>query len=98
MPASTRKRISVAVEGNHLTHIRNCLQHFDCDDVTVSPVMSGYSIGGYWSSDYGFARIGDRIMIRFTADYETLRPILSAGFGILASKVLQIHVTDEFPA
>lgn len=102
MPASpttpNRKRISVAVEGAHLAHIRNCLMHFDHDDFTVSPIISGYSTGGYWSSEHGFTRIGERVMIRFTTDYEPIRPFLASGFGILASKVLQIQVTDAVPA
>ena len=99
MPAShkpvPRKRISVAVEGTHLAHIRNCLSSIDHAEFTVGPIISGYSVGGYWSSEYGFERIGERIMISFTTDLEPIAPFLATGFGILSSKVLQIHVTDD---
>ena len=102
MPASpakpNRKRISVAVEGTHLGHIRNCLMHLPHENFTVDPIISGYGVGGYWSSEYGFNRVGERVMIRFTTDFEPIRPMLASGFGILASKVLQIQVTDEIAA
>lgn len=93
--ASTKKRISVAVEGAHVGHIRNCLSQIDYEDFSVSPVISGWGVRGYWSSEYGgFDRIGEQVMIRFTADLEPIQPLLSSGFGILASKVLKIQVTD----
>lgn len=92
---STKKRISVSVEGTHVCHIRNCLSQFDCEDFTVSPIISGWGVKGYWSSEYGgFDRIGEQVMIRFTSDIKTVQPLLSSGFGILASKVLKIQVTD----
>ncbi len=93
--ASTKKRISVAIEGAHICHIRNCLSHFDCEDFSVSPIISGWGVRGYWSSEHGgFERIGEQVMVRFTTDLEPIQPLLSAGFGILASKVLKIQVTD----
>ncbi len=93
--ASTKKRISVSVEGTHVGHIRNCLSQIDHEDFTVSPIISGWGVRGYWSSEYGnFNRIGEQVMIRFTTDLDPVRPLLNSGFGILASKVLTIQVTD----
>ena len=93
---SAKKRISVAVEGTHVNHIRNCLSQIDHSDFSVSPIISGWGVKGYWSSEYsgGFERIGERVMIRFTTKLERVQPLLLTGFGILASKVLQIQVTD----
>jgi hypothetical protein len=93
--ASTEKRISVVVERTHIHHIRNCLSHIECKDFTVSPIISGWGVRGYWSSEYGgFNRIGEQVMVRFTTDLEPVRSLLNSGFGILASKVLKIQVTD----
>ena len=93
----TKKRISVAVEQVHANYIRSCLMAVPHEDFTVSPIISGWSQRGYWSSEFAFHNIGERVMIRFTADLEPIRPLLAAGFGILASKVLQIQVTDALP-
>ena len=94
--ASTKKRISVAIEGSYVGHIRNCLCHLDCEDFTVSPVISGWGVRGYWSSECGgFDRIGEQVMVRFTTDLEPIQLLLNSGFGILASKVLKIQVSDD---
>ncbi|MEQ1695214.1 MAG: hypothetical protein ABL901_05160 [Hyphomicrobiaceae bacterium] len=93
--ASTKKRISIAVEGAHVGHIRNCLAHIDHENFSVSPIISGWGVRGYWSSECGgFDRIGEQVMIRFTTDLEPVQPLLRSGFGILASKVLKIQVTS----
>jgi hypothetical protein len=92
---ATKKRISVSIEGMHVGHIRNCLSQIAHQDFTVSPIISGWGVRGYWSSECGgFDRIGEQVMVRFTTDLEPVRPLLNSGFGILASKVLKIQVTD----
>ena len=90
----TKKRISISVEKDHVSHIRCCLLALPHEDFTVSPILSGFGVRGYWSSEHSFTRIGDRVMIGFTTDCDQIRPLLASGFGILASKVLQIQVTD----
>ena len=93
MPSSSKQRIEVAVEAHHVPHIRNCLNAIAHEDFTVSPIISGWNARGYWSSEYAFRHIGEKVMVRFTAESEPLRPLLAAGFGILLSKVLVINKT-----
>ena len=90
----TKKRIQVSVEKDHVAHIRCCLRAIRHQDFTVDPIISGWGVRGYWSSEQSFTRIGERVMIRFTTDSDRIRPLLASGFGILASKVLQVQVTD----
>lgn len=92
---SGRKRISVKVENFHIEHIRNCLKGIAHSEFTVAPVMSGYRHGRYWSSEHNFQKIGEQVMVRFTTDLEQVKPLIINGFGILASKVLTIQVTDS---
>lgn len=92
--SSEKQRISVAVELAHVGHIKGCLAGIPHADFTVSPIISGWGVRGYWSSEHNFARIGEKVLVRFTADTEPIRPLIAAGFGILGSKVLQIHVSD----
>ena len=94
MVKAAKKRISVSIESQHVGYIRSCLTAVDHEDFTVSPIISGWGARGYWSSERAFEQIGQRVMIRFTTDPEPIRPLLASGFGILASKVLQIQVTD----
>ena len=93
MQAIERKRIEVAVEAHHVPHIRNCLEAIAHEDFTVSPIISGWNARGYWSSEYAFGTIGQKVMVRFTADAQPLRPLLAAGFGILLSDILVINAT-----
>jgi hypothetical protein len=92
-----KKRISVAVEKSHSDYIRSCLAMVPHEDFTISPIISGWSQRGYWSSEHAFQNVGERVMIRFTTGSDLVRPLLASGFGILASRVLQIQVTDALP-
>lgn len=96
MPASFKKRISVAVEARHAGYLRSCLAGIDHEDFTVAPILSGYNVRGYWSSEPAFSRIGERVMVAFTADPVPIQSLIASGFGILASDVLTVQVTDVF--
>lgn len=89
-----RQRVQLAIESCHLAHIQATLAGIDCDDVSVSPIISGWGIGGYWSSEYTFSTIGRKIMVRFTADAVEVAPFVKSGFGILALEIIQISAVD----
>ena len=89
-----KKRISVAVEVRHASYLRSCLAGIEHEDFTVTPILSGYSVKGYWSSEQAFSRIGERVVVAFTADPQAIRPLIASGFGILASDVLTVQVYD----
>lgn len=94
-PAATRvkKRIQMAVDSSHVAHIQATLAGIDCEDVSLAPIISGWGIGGYWSSEYTFSAIGKKIMVRFTADAAQIEPLLLTGFGILALEIIPISAT-----
>ena len=91
--AGTKKRVEVTVDAHHVPHIRSCLPDVACSDFTVSPVISGWSTRGYWSSEHAFTAIGSKVAIRFTADEAIVRPLLANGFGILAMDLIPITQT-----
>jgi hypothetical protein len=91
MSAHKKTRVEIAVETRHLPHIQGCLANLEHEDFTVSPILSGWGVKGYWSSEYAFSKIGEKVMIRFTADAEPVAPFIASGFGILASSVLVIR-------
>ena len=88
-----KKRIQMAVDACHIAHIQATLADIDCEDVSLSPIISGWGIGGYWSSEYTFAAVGRKIMVRFTADAAQIEPLLVTGFGILALEIIPISAT-----
>ena len=95
-PAASRpkKRVQMAVDACHIAHIQATLAGIDCEDVSLSPIISGWGIGGYWSSEYSFAAVGKKIMVRFTADAAEIEPLLMTGFGILALEIIPISATN----
>ncbi len=90
---STKMRISVAVEHGHVNSIRNCVMALPHENFTITPIMSGWRQRGYQPSAYGFKNIGQHVMVSFTTEQERVRPLLTAGFGLWAGKILQIGVT-----
>jgi hypothetical protein len=92
--ANPRRRFEIEVESILVGHIRNCLSNTDADDITVSPIISGWGVQGYWSSERTFQNIGKKVVVRFTADPEPLQPLLKSGFGILAMSIIPISMTD----
>jgi hypothetical protein len=88
MVAKTRFEISVELQ--HVGHISNCLSGVDCEDFTVSPIISGWGVKGYWSSEHSFSTIGKRVAVRFTVDPNQIKPLLETGFGILAMDITPI--------
>jgi hypothetical protein len=94
MISGAKQRIEVDVERHHAGHIRNCLDHVAHEDFTIAPVMSGWNRQGYWSSEHAFWTIGAKVRVSFVADVETIRPLLAAGFGILASELMFITVRE----
>ena len=84
------KRITIEVKRDHVGHIRACLDAIKYSDLTVSPVISGWGLKGYWSSESQFSRIGERVVMRFTAHHSVVQPLITAGFGILADDIVLI--------
>jgi len=90
------KRVEMTVDSRHMAHIRSCLaERAACSDVSISPVIAGWGPRGYWSSEgvEAFSRIGEKVMIRFTASSALLDPLLRTGFGILAMELIPISET-----
>ena len=87
---AAKTRFEISVDGQHVGHIHNCLAGVDCEDFTVSPIISGWGINGYWSSEHSFSRIGKRVAVRFTVDPDQIGPLLETGFGILAMDIVPI--------
>ena len=87
---AAKTRFEISVEGQHVGHISNCLAGVDCQDFTVSPIISGWGIKGYWSSELTFSKIGKRVAVRFTVDPDEIAPLLKTGFGILAMDIVPI--------
>jgi hypothetical protein len=88
-----KKRVQMAVDACHVPHIKATLAGIDCEDVSLAPIISGWGIGGYWSSENRFDAIGSKIMVRFTADAAQIEPLLATGFGILALEIIPISAT-----
>jgi hypothetical protein len=93
-PRPSRQRFEIEVESILVAHIRSCLEGTDAEDITVSPIISGWGVQGYWSSERSFQDIGKKVVVRFTAAPEPLRPLLRNGFGILAMSIIPINATD----
>ena len=91
--ARAKKRIEMTVDANLVAHIRSCLANADCEEFTVSPVISGWGVEGYWSSERKFADVGKKVAVRFTADEALVRPLIAKGFGILAMELIPITET-----
>lgn len=90
MKPPSKARFEMSVETQHVGHIRNCLADVDCEDFTVSPIISGWGVKGYWSSEHTFSSIGKRVAVRFTVDPDQIAPLLATGFGILAMDIIPI--------
>jgi hypothetical protein len=90
MQSVARKRIEVEVEARHVPHIRSCLAGIAHADFTVAPILSGFGLRGYWSSERAFQSIGDKVCVRFTADAERVQPLIASGFGIVGRHILLI--------
>ncbi len=91
--AASNKRIEMMVDARHVHLIRACLaNHAACTDVTVTPMLSGWSLKGCGPSRTAtpFLEIGSKASIRFTADETLLAPLLKNGFGILAMDLIPI--------
>jgi hypothetical protein len=94
MHAPAKKRITVAVDARHIDYLRGCLNNVPHEDFTVSPIMSGWSVRGYWSSERAFKRVGERVSVSFITDPEPIRPLIGSGFGILAGDALTVRIDD----
>jgi hypothetical protein len=92
--ATRRQRFEIEVEAILVDHIRNCLASTDADEITVAPIISGWGVQGYWSSEHTFSNIGKKVVVRFNADPGPLQPLLRTGFGILAMTIIPISATD----
>ena len=91
--ARTKRRVELTVDATHVPHIRSCLANMNCEDFTVSPVISGWGMQGYWSSECKFADVGRKVAVRFSADEALVRPLIAKGFGILAMDLIPITET-----
>ena len=89
-----RKRIEIIVSSHQVPHIKNCTSALECEDFSIAPVISGWGVGGYWSSESTFSQIGKKIRVRFTADSDLVEPFLKNGFGLLAMDIVPISATD----
>ncbi len=98
MISGQKKRIEFDVERHHIGHIRCCLDTVPHEDFHIAPILSGWNRKGYWSSEYAFSTIGNKVRIAFTAHIEPIRPLIAAGFGILAAEILIVKVSDPTPA
>jgi hypothetical protein len=95
MAVNAKRQFSMTVEKSVVAHILNCLRDFDHEELSVSPVLSGWSQrGAYWSSEHQFSRIGDKLAIRFIADPGPLHALLSNGFGIINGEIIAIQQTS----
>lgn len=93
MVNSKMKRVAMTLDARHVPHVRRCLEEFaGCTELSLAPVIAGWGAKGYWSSEgsSAFARVGEKVMIRFTADAELVEPYLRSGFGILAMELIPI--------
>jgi hypothetical protein len=94
MASSAKKQFSMTVDKAVVGHIIDCLRNFEHEEFTVSPVLSGWSQrGSYWSSEYQFGRIGEKLAIRFIADPGPLHTLLTTGFGIINGEIIPIQQT-----
>jgi len=99
MATTSKKRIEITVDVQHVVHIRSCLIAANaCEDFTVAPVMSGWNTKGYWSSERAFGSIGAKVSVRFTANERLVAPLLRNGFGILAMTIIPISETTALAA
>jgi len=94
MQAGEKKQIAVTVMRTQVPAIRSCLASLNHHDFAVRPVISGWSTGGFWSSERSFKHIGERVEVSFKADAVQIAPIVAAGFGIISGEILPIRVTD----
>ena len=90
MSSGTKKRVEISVDAHLVPLIRASATQSNCEDFTISPVISGWGPKGYWSSERAFASIGSKVTIRFTAEEELVRPMLANGFGILSMQLIHI--------
>ena len=91
--AQPRRLIEMTVDSCYVAHISAALANIGCDDVSLAPVISGWGVRGYWSSEHAFANVGKKIMVRFTADAADIEPLIKSGFGILALEIIPIFAT-----
>jgi hypothetical protein len=96
--AGEKKQIEVKVDAIHMGHVLNCIKQLDAENITVAPVLTGYTIHGYWSLENNFSQIGKRVAIRFAVEIEPFAPFISSGFGILGRDIVLISVIDCGPA
>ena len=89
-----RKLIEIIVNSRQIPHIKNCTRALECEDFSLAPVISGWGVGGYWSSEATFRQIGSRIRVRFIANSELVEPFLKNGFGLLAMDIVPMSATD----
>ncbi len=94
MGAGVTKRIDVIVPRTHVPAIQSCLLPFNHADFSVRPVIAGWTMAGYWSSERSFQTIGDRVMVSFTIDPTVIEPMIASGFGILSGEIVKLTINE----